>query len=252
MIKVSVAATILALAATLAFAKASAYKTTITTITNDNGLFPYGPDSLKDNGLFPYGPDSLKYNGLFPYGPDSLKDNGLFPFGPDSLKDNGLFPYGPDSLKDNGLFPYGPDSLKDDSLKDNGLFPYGPDSLKDNGLFPYGPDSLKDNGLFPYGPDSLIRVNPKLGSTEKCRISVHLEACRMHLTQNGGQLEQCCQELKKVDDRCKCKAIQQVFDQARQQGQGQGQGQGQLMLQKKAQMLPNACMFKFHQCPIMV
>nr|ARD06073.1 PawS-like protein 1b [Dahlia pinnata] len=170
MIKVSVAATILALAATLAFAKASAYKTTITTtITNDNGLFPYGPDSLKDNGLFPY-----------------------------------------------------------------------------------GPDSLKDNGLFPYGPDSLIRVNPKLGSTEKCRISVHLEACRMHLTQNGGQLEQCCQELKKVDDRCKCKAIQQVFDQARQQGQGQGQGQGQLMLQKKAQMLPNACMFKFHQCPIMV
>ncbi|KAL8238819.1 hypothetical protein R6Q59_015386 [Mikania micrantha] len=155
---------------------------------------------------------------------------------------------------DNGVVPLF------DGLSDNGVVPLF-DGLSDNGVVPLF-DGLSDNGVVPL----FDGLSDAKGSAKKCdrQISIEqLDHCQMHLTQwtyklrlavgnpNPRQqehLQQCCQQLREVDNKCRCEAVQKVLDQARLQQSG---GQQQQMVQK-AQMLPNDCNLKIQQCTIRV
>nr|ARD06076.1 PawS-like protein 1b [Hymenopappus tenuifolius] len=122
-------------------------------------------------------------------------------------------------------------------------------TIEDNGLVPPVYDGL-DNGLIPPIADGL-QDNNRRGSGEQCGRQIsseQLNHCEMHLTrpQEQQHLQQCCSQLRRVSEQCQCDAIQQVFDQARQQG---GAGQMQQML-SKAQRLPNDCRLEVQDCPI--
>ncbi|KAK1440019.1 hypothetical protein QVD17_05844 [Tagetes erecta] len=83
--------------------------------------------------------------------------------------------------------------------------------------------------------------------------------CRMFLQspyQDNTQsqlTQQCCQELKNVDEQCQCEAVKQVLRDVQRQQQHQmgpfGSQQTQ-QLKQKAQMLPNQCQLQTRQCQI--
>ncbi|XP_042481112.1 2S seed storage protein-like [Macadamia integrifolia] len=60
-------------------------------------------------------------------------------------------------------------------------------------------------------------------------------------------LGDCCRELRQVEDRCRCQAIEQALNEAKRQQQYQGQRGGSRYEQyggemiQRAQNLPNAC-----------
>ncbi|PWA70406.1 seed storage albumin 6 precursor [Artemisia annua] len=66
-------------------------------------------------------------------------------------------------------------------------------------------------------------------------------------------VEQCCNELQRVDQQCQCAAVQQVYQKAQQmQGQQGGMfgGQKTRQLREKAQNLPNKCNLRVQSCPL--
>ncbi|GJX64204.1 2S seed storage protein-like protein [Tanacetum coccineum] len=66
-------------------------------------------------------------------------------------------------------------------------------------------------------------------------------------------VEQCCNELERVDQQCQCAAVQQVYQKAQQmQGQQGGLFGGQKIqqLREKAQNLPNRCNLRVQSCPL--
>ncbi|KAL3503445.1 hypothetical protein ACH5RR_037894 [Cinchona calisaya] len=61
-------------------------------------------------------------------------------------------------------------------------------------------------------------------------------------------LQQCCMELRNVDDECRCEVIKQMVMQQMQEGQmEQGQQQMQKMMQM-ARNLPAMCNMQPYQC----
>ncbi|KAI3828314.1 hypothetical protein L1987_02414 [Smallanthus sonchifolius] len=104
------------------------------------------------------------------------------------------------------------------------------------------------------------------GSQEHCHSQIpiqQLNHCEMHLTQGiisgpmvviprrpfqqeQQHLEQCCSQLQRVNEQCQCDAIQQVFDEARQQG---GVMEMRQML-SKAERLPTDCRLDVQECPL--
>nr|AII01836.1 PawS-like preproalbumin 1 [Kingianthus paniculatus] len=139
------------------------------------------------------------------------------------------------------------------TIQDNGIIPVL-DGL-DNGIVPLI-DGL-DNGIVPL-IDGLD--NPQ----EQCRSQIAIEQlnhCQLHLTQGilkmvvdprrpmqQQHLRQCCSQLKNVSPQCQCDAIEQVFNQARQQG-----GQRAIpQIASKAQRLPNDCGLEVQDCPLAV
>ncbi|KAK9049876.1 hypothetical protein SSX86_031155 [Deinandra increscens subsp. villosa] len=98
----------------------------------------------------------------------------------------------------------------------------------------------------------------------QCRMQIPMEQlshCQMHLAEGimsrsdemnprrrGQQehLQQCCSQLNRVSGQCQCEAIQQVFDQARQQGDVMEMRQ----MLSKAQRLPTDCRLEVQDCPI--
>ncbi|KAL8239218.1 hypothetical protein R6Q59_015785 [Mikania micrantha] len=102
-------------------------------------------------------------------------------------------------------------------------------------------------------------LDNRKGSQEQCRTQIpiqQLNHCQMHLTQwtslvvnpmqKQQHLQQCCTQLKQVSKECQCDAIQQVFDEARQQA---GVTQVRQML-SKAQRLPTECSLEVQECPL--
>nr|AII01838.1 PawS-like preproalbumin 1 [Monactis holwayae] len=126
--------------------------------------------------------------------------------------------------------------------------------------------TIEDNSLVPPFVDGLD--NRRQIPMEQCRSQIPMEQlnhCQMHLTQgiiNSDEmvvnprrpmqqeqqhLVQCCTQLKKVSRQCQCDAIQQVYDEARQQG---GVGEMRQML-TKAQRLPTDCRLEVQECPLL-
>nr|ARD06057.1 PawS-like protein 1a [Buphthalmum salicifolium] len=139
--------------------------------------------------------------------------------------------------------------------------------------------TIEDNGFPPYvdGLPTELEDNSK-GSQERCRNQIQdqqLNHCHLHLTQGPSfedsmllrmavenptqqdqhHLQQCCDQLKQVNEQCRCEAIKKVVQKAQMQqlqGGQQQQQQVQHML-KKAQMLPNQCNLQLiQQCPIQI
>nr|AKV89648.1 PawS-like preproalbumin 1 [Heliopsis helianthoides] len=115
--------------------------------------------------------------------------------------------------------------------------------------------TIDDNGLaWMGGADGLD--NPQ----EQCRRQIppeQLNHCQMHLTQGiwrpfqqqqqqQQHLQQCCSQLKQVNRQCQCDAIQQVFDEARQQADVIKMRQ----MLSKAQRLPSECSLQVQDCPL--
>ncbi|KAI3675548.1 hypothetical protein L1987_85170 [Smallanthus sonchifolius] len=86
--------------------------------------------------------------------------------------------------------------------------------------------------------------------------------CRMYLQQGQSPFEdnrqwgqqqqgiqQCCQELRNVEDQCQCEAVKKVFRDVQQQ-QGHFGSQQTQQLKQRAQMLPNQCNLQSRQCQI--
>nr|ARD06065.1 PawS-like protein 1a [Tetragonotheca texana] len=106
--------------------------------------------------------------------------------------------------------------------------------------------TVEDNGVI-----ILDGLDNRRGSQEQCRRQIstqQLNHCQMHLTQPQQQqhLQQCCSQLRRVSEQCQCDAIQQVFDEAWQQGGGMEMQQ----MMSKAQRLPNDCRLDVQQCPL--
>nr|ARD06072.1 PawS-like protein 1b [Streptoglossa macrocephala] len=122
--------------------------------------------------------------------------------------------------------------------------------------------TVEDNGRWFI--DSL-ETNTR-GSQGQCRRQIQgqqLDHCQMHLSQgmirmtveNRSQqhLDQCCNQLQRVQEQCQCEAIQQMVEQVyRQQQQQQQYGGQQQQILRKAQMLPNQCNLRVQQCPIRI
>nr|ARD06058.1 PawS-like protein 1a [Streptoglossa macrocephala] len=158
------------------------------------------------------------------------------------------------------------------SVEENGghIYESLPDSVEENGG--HIPKSAEENGGHIY---ESLPTNTR-GSQGQCRRQIQgqqLNHCQMHVTQgiirmtveNRSQqhLDQCCNQLQRMQEQCQCEAIQQVVDQVlRQQQQGgrpqqyggqqQQQGGQQQQILRKAQMLPNQCNLRVQQCPIRI
>nr|AII01837.1 PawS-like preproalbumin 1 [Espeletia schultzii] len=117
--------------------------------------------------------------------------------------------------------------------------------------------TIEDNGLLPV----LDGLDNRRGSQEQCRSQVSIQQlnhCEMHLTQGmvvnprrpfqqeQQHLQQCCSQLKRVSEQCQCDAIQQVYDEARQQGEVTEMRQ----MLSKAERLPTDCRLDVQECPL--
>ncbi|XP_011099732.1 2S albumin [Sesamum indicum] len=106
-------------------------------------------------------------------------------------------------------------------------------------------------------------VNPGRES-QRCRQQIErqrLSSCREYLIDSsrpvmmeGGnqgrswreEFPRCCEELERIDEQCRCQAVQQVVQQERQGGELQGR-ELQEMLQT-AQSLPSLCRISPRYC----
>ncbi|XP_030522646.1 2S seed storage albumin protein-like isoform X2 [Rhodamnia argentea] len=99
--------------------------------------------------------------------------------------------------------------------------------------------------------------------SQQCRQRVstqQLHQCEQYITQGrgyivlprheGGQksLDQCCQQLKKMDPQCRCEGLRQIVQERQQRGQHQGQELREMV--QRAQNLPNACGLGTQHCDI--
>ncbi|KAL6574999.1 hypothetical protein OROMI_012284 [Orobanche minor] len=80
------------------------------------------------------------------------------------------------------------------------------------------------------------------------------DVLEMMSTENPGQkqqsLQECCQQLKNVDEQCRCEAIKRAVQQT-QQKEGQPSA-GQSQVYQKAMDLPRMCNMRPQQCQIRV
>ncbi|KAF8016356.1 hypothetical protein BT93_H1765 [Corymbia citriodora subsp. variegata] len=96
------------------------------------------------------------------------------------------------------------------------------------------------------------------GSTTGCqrRSSQQLRQCKQFITQgrqeegSQGPLHQCCQQLRQMDQRCRCGGLSQIVQEQHQQGQLQGQELREVI--QKAQNLPNMCRLSPQRCEISI
>ncbi|XP_031738807.1 2S sulfur-rich seed storage protein 2-like [Cucumis sativus] len=61
-------------------------------------------------------------------------------------------------------------------------------------------------------------------------------------------LEECCQQLKGMDDACRCEGLRQIVQRRRQQGQLQGVDVGQML--ERATNLPSVCRLSRRRCDL--
>ncbi|MFS7929118.1 putative bifunctional inhibitor/plant lipid transfer protein/seed storage helical [Helianthus anomalus] len=121
------------------------------------------------------------------------------------------------------------------------------------------PISHHDNGM-------IIVFDHLDNHQEQCRSQIipteQLNHCRMHLNQgiifnkkinlvvnlHEQHLQECCSQLKNVSSTCQCDAIQQVFDEAREEG-----GLGNIQqIASKALRLPIECTLEVQDCLLAV
>nr|ARD06053.1 PawS-like protein 1a [Ligularia przewalskii] len=128
--------------------------------------------------------------------------------------------------------------------------------------------TIEDNGMYRHSEDSLL--DSRGSRPEQCRRQIPFQEvnhCQMHLMegidfdeklkmvvddirrpmQEEHHLQQCCTQLKNLEQECQCDAIQEVFDEARQQGGGVIKMRQML---SKAQNLPNDCKLQVQECPL--
>ncbi|XP_010064931.1 2S albumin [Eucalyptus grandis] len=113
-------------------------------------------------------------------------------------------------------------------------------------------------------------ANPRRGGggsgsgSQQCRQRIlrqQLHKCEQFITQGrglivlprheeGGQgsLQQCCQQLRQIDQQCRCEGLKQIVQEQQQQGQLQGQELREVV--QKAQNLPNMCRLGPQRCDI--
>nr|ARD06078.1 PawS-like protein 1b [Melampodium paludosum] len=196
----------LTLTAVVAVSAVSAYRTTIITTEDNGGVLP--------NAVEPWIPFDALPNAFEPWIPFDALPNGVVPWIP------------PFDALPNGVVPWIP------------------------------PFDALPNGVVPWIPP-FDALDNRRGPQEQCSSEIpiqQLNQCQMHLTQGIGSrrsmqqeqqhLEQCCSQLKRVSERCQCEAIQQVFDEARQQGGVMSQ------MLEKARRLPTECRLDVQDCPI--
>lgn len=111
--------------------------------------------------------------------------------------------------------------------------------------------------------------NPSGRQTERCRQEVQtqqLTHCQMYLRssqrssyndmtlrmvvnpQQMQHLQECCEQLEKVDQQCRCEAIKEIVRKQQQQGQVQGERMEQMV--QKARELPRMCHMEPQECQI--
>ncbi|KAK2639525.1 hypothetical protein Ddye_027320 [Dipteronia dyeriana] len=99
------------------------------------------------------------------------------------------------------------------------------------------------------------------GSQQQCREEIQqsdLSDCEQYITQSRGQgrvmmmidganpqrqsqsLQQCCNQMKQLDDKCQCSALKQIVQEGQQQGR-QGRGKEQTQMVERAQTVVSQC-----------
>ncbi|XP_022984798.1 2S sulfur-rich seed storage protein 2-like [Cucurbita maxima] len=61
-------------------------------------------------------------------------------------------------------------------------------------------------------------------------------------------LEECCQQLRGMDDACRCEGLRQIVQRRRQQGRMQGIDVGQML--ERATNLPSVCRLSQRRCEL--
>ncbi|XP_076920492.1 2S seed storage albumin protein-like [Bidens hawaiensis] len=110
--------------------------------------------------------------------------------------------------------------------------------------------------------DGISNTNYNGHGARTARIPIQqLNHCKMHLTQGiifdkmvgrpfqqqqAQHLEQCCRQLKQVNEQCQCDAIQQLFNEAVQPQGGVAVAQ----MFRKAKKLSNECKLEVQKCSL--
>ncbi|KAK2639527.1 hypothetical protein Ddye_027322 [Dipteronia dyeriana] len=99
------------------------------------------------------------------------------------------------------------------------------------------------------------------GSQQQCREEIQqrdLSDCEQYITQSRGQgrvmmmtdganperqsqsLQQCCKQMRQLDDKCQCSALKQIVQEGQQYGR-QGRGPEQMQMMERAQTVVSQC-----------